>query len=426
MTDINILSLFGISVEQLEKYEQTDSSQDSVTFLIRKARDLSYCPNCGSIHIKTKDYKRKTYSFFSHTGIRVNILYEHRRYICDDCHRSFMEKNPIIRTNNYKISPHKILEVVNYLKDGLPVTLISKYSFISVSSINHLLDKVIKVKRRPMPEIISVDEFCSFNSDVESKYACLLIDYKRGCIIDVLPSRRSDWLCQYLNSIPFEEMKNIKYIVMDMYKPYKDSFSRFNKNITFVVDPFHYISYVTDAIERVRVRIMKKFLTTDYEYKLLKGYRRLLLTKYEPDSYRKLRRIQILGDKRMYNSDILVQILLIDEEIKEAYELGHEFLKQLDKMDYKTFCQFLKTTIERFKKSNLKEFRKVGETYENWSQEICNSYLLIDDGKRLSNGKIEGMNNKVKTLKKTCYGLTNFDHLRKRVFLYFEKDPIKK
>ena len=137
MTDINILSLFGISVEQLEKYEQVDSSQNSVTFLIRKARDLDYCPICGSTNIKIKDYKRKSYLFLSHTGIKINVLYEHRRYICDDCRKSFMEKNPFIRTTNYKISPHKILEVVNYLKDGLPVTLISKYSFISVSSINH-------------------------------------------------------------------------------------------------------------------------------------------------------------------------------------------------------------------------------------------------------------------------------------------------
>lgn len=42
---------------------------------------------------------------------------------------------------------------------------------------------------------------------------------------------------------------------------------------------------------------MKKFLIDDPEYKLLKRYRKLLITKYEPDSYRKLKRIQIWGDK---------------------------------------------------------------------------------------------------------------------------------
>lgn len=57
-----------------------------------------------------------------------------------------------------------------------------------------------------------------------------------------------------------------------MYRPYMDSFKKFNKNIEFIIDPFHYISYVTDAIDKVRLRIMKKFLIDDPEYKLLKRY----------------------------------------------------------------------------------------------------------------------------------------------------------
>src|SRR5574344_338275 len=422
MKDINILSLFGISVEQLEKYEQIDSSIDSVTFLVRKSREDNACPKCGSVSLKIKDYKLKTYQYLSHTGIKVKIIFEHRRYYCPDCNSSFMEKNPFIRNNNYKVSPNKILEVINYLKDGLPISLISKYAFISVSSVNRILDNIVKVKRRAMPEIISIDEFCSFNSDIESKYACMMIDYVRGCIIDILPSRRSDWLNQYLESIPINEINNIKYIVLDMYRPYCDCFKKYNRNITFVIDPFHYISYVTNAIERVRIKVMKKFLVNEPEYKALKKYRKLLLTKYEPDSYQKLKRVQIWGDKRMYDSDILFQVLSIDHDIEEAYYLGHSFLSKLDSLNYESFKKFFALTIERFQNSKLADFRKVGDTFNNWKEEICNSYLLIDNGKRLSNGRIEGRNNKIKTLKKISYGLTNFDHLRKRIFLIFEKN----
>ena len=365
MKDINILSLFGISVEQLEKYEQIDSSIDSVTFLVRKSREDNACPKCGSVSLKIKDYKLKTYQYLSHTGIKVKIIFEHRRYYCPDCNSSFMEKNPFIRNNNYKVSPNKILEVINYLKDGLPISLISKYAFISVSSVNRILDNIVKVKRRAMPEIISIDEFCSFNSDIESKYACMMIDYVRGCIIDILPSRRSDWLNQYLESIPINEINNIKYIVLDMYRPYCDCFKKYNRNITFVIDPFHYISYVTNAIERVRIKVMKKFLVNEPEYKALKKYRKLLLTKYEPDSYQKLKRVQIWGDKRMYDSDILFQVLSIDHDIEEAYYLGHSFLSKLDSLNYESFKKFFALTIERFQNSKLADFRKVGDTFNN-------------------------------------------------------------
>ena len=116
---------------------------------------------------------------------------------------------------------------------------------------------------------------------------------------------------------------------------------------------------------------------------------------------------------------------MIDHDIEEAYYLGQSFLSKLDSLNYESFKKFFALTIERFQNSKLADFRKVGDTFNNWKEEICNSYLLIDNGKRLSNGRIEGRNNKIKTLKKISYGLTNFDHLRKRIFLIFEKNPTK-
>lgn len=426
MIDINILTLFGIDVQNLEKYEQIDCDTNSVTFLIRTVKLKKCCPNCGSINFGIKDYKLKKYVFKSQTGINININFEHRRFRCKDCNKTFFDFNPFIGNKNYKISKNKIIEVVNFLKDGLPVTLISKYSFLSVSSINRILDKYIKVKRKPLPKIISIDEFCSFNSNTESKYACMMVNYEDGSIIDVLPSRRTPWLHQYFSLIPYDEIHNVRYVVMDMYKPYKEAFHSFNKDIIFIIDPFHYIRYVTDAIEKVRIKTMKRFLHEDIEYKLLKKYRKVLLTKHDPDECFRRKRIKKLSSSILYEDDILNALLNIDESLKEAYYLGHSFLKELDKMDYDEFKKFLNITIIKFQTSSLSEFKSVGETFQNWQREIENSYLKIFNGKRVSNALIEGKNNKVKTLKKACYGLTNFEHLRKRIFLIFEKTPRNK
>ena len=194
----------------------------------------------------------------------------------------------------------------------------------------------------------------------------------------------------------------------------------------FVADAFHYVRYVTDAMEKVRMRAMRKFLPSDPEYRLPKGYRKLLLAKCEPDAYKKLKRVQILGDKRLYSSEILLQILDIDKELEDACFLCHTFLKTLDSLDYESSKPFLAATIIRFKCSGIGEFKRVGETFDNWRAEIENSYLPVVGGKRITNAGIEGRNNKIKTPKKACYGMTNFEHLRKRVFLIFEKDPTKR
>lgn len=423
MNDINILAFFNLKIEELDKYELLDSSNEGISFRIRLKKDIKTCMNCGSCSITIKDYKNKKYSFYSIYGKKIVIFYEQRRYKCKDCGTTFLEKNPFVKNKNRKLSGNKIGEIINYLKDGLTVSLISKYTFVSESSIHDVIDKYVHVRKAPISDIVAIDEFCSFNSAVETKYACVLLNYQKREIIDVLPSRRSNWLCQYLSTIDKNDLNRIKYVVMDMYKPYKDCFRKFNNNIAFIIDPFHYIRYVTDAIEKIRIRTMKRFPVDSVEYKLLKKYSKILLTKHEPDTYRKLFKISCLNNGYFYSSDILKQLLAIDEDIKEAYFLGHEFLRKLDSLDYEGFKHHLQIFINKFKMSNLDEFIKVGKTFENWQIEIENSYLLVDNGKRLSNGRIEGINNKIKTLKKTCYGLTNFNHLRKRIFLIFEKTP---
>lgn len=425
MHDINILSLFGIEISTLEKYEIVDTDCNSISFLIKTRKRDVPCPKCGMISSKIKDYKNKRYVFKSPSGKDVIILYKQRRYKCDSCGLSFLETNPFIRNKNYKISSQKILEVINYLKDSIPITLVAKYSYISVSSVNRILDKFVKVKRRTLPSVVSIDEFCSFNSDYQSKYSCLLLDYDRGIVLDVIESRRTPFLDRYFSNIKFEELKNVKYVVMDMYRPYKDVFHKYCPNVIIIIDPFHYIRYVTDAMERIRVKVMKKFLNEDIEYKLLKKYRKLLLTK-EDVSYYKPIKVSFLGGQELYPDDIKEELLKIDDDLRTAYYLSHDFLTNIDKHNYKSFHEFLGTTIQKFLNSNLSEFISVGETYSNWRAEIENSKLKIDDVGFVSNGKIEGFNNKIKTLKKISYGLHNFEHLRKRIFLIFDKsNPTK-
>ena len=70
MTDVNILSLFGIGIAELEAYEQTDSGDGWVAFRIRKAKGDRPCPVCGAYGCHVKDYTAKSYRFRSHAGCK--------------------------------------------------------------------------------------------------------------------------------------------------------------------------------------------------------------------------------------------------------------------------------------------------------------------------------------------------------------------
>jgi transposase len=52
---------------------------------------------------------------------------------------------------------------------------------------------------------------------------------------------------------------------------------------------------------------------------------------------------------------------------------------------------------------------------DNWWEEITNNFI-----DRASSGFVEGLNNKLKVLKRRCYGIFNLKHLFKRIYLDLE------
>ena len=421
MSDSLILASYGIDVTDLEIYEILDESDTYISIRVRLRRGKPVCPNCGCISdIKIKDYKRKKYRLVNPNGKTFIIYYEQRRYVCS-CGKTFLEKNPFIWNHNYKIDPKTIGLVINYLRKAISVKDIADLVGISPSSVFNIIDKYVKIPNKHLPEILSVDEFLGFNKDENNvgKYPCLIVDVKTHDLIDVIRSRRKAWIESYFSLKNPSELQRVKYVVIDMHQPYKDVIKKYLPKAIIAIDKFHYVRYVTDAIDSVRKTVMGKFEEFEVEYKILKNNRYLLLKKDAP-SRRKRKLIKYLG-KYMNKAELLEETLSIDEDLRNAYTIGHNFIKAIDKITFEKSVEFLKATISIFQSSGLKQFEDVADTFTNWQTEIINSFIITPDGFSLTNGPIEGMNNKVKTIKKLSYGVSNFNHLRLRILIAFDK-----
>jgi transposase len=57
---------------------------------------------------------------------------------------------------------------------------------------------------------------------------------------------------------------------------------------------------------------------------------------------------------------------------------------------------------------------KLGKTYQNWYEEIVNSFES-----KLDNRFVEGYNNKLKGIKRVSYGIKKFSTLKKLIQLKF-------
>jgi len=65
--------------------------------------------------------------------------------------------------------------------------------------------------------------------------------------------------------------------------------------------------------------------------------------------------------------------------------------------------------------SGLHCFDRFIKTLVHWWKEILNYFVA-----RETSGFVEGFNNKIKVLKRRCYGITNVAHLFQRIYLDLE------
>jgi transposase len=75
--------------------------------------------------------------------------------------------------------------------------------------------------------------------------------------------------------------------------------------------------------------------------------------------------------------------------------------------------QALGAFIDTYQDHPLVEFGRLTETLLTWDDEI----FAFDDCDRVSNGRIEGTNNKLGVLKRVAYGFVNIDNFAARTLL---------
>lgn len=203
-----------------------------------------------------------------------------------------------------------------------------------------------------------------------------------------------------------------------MYEPYLMVTQNMFPKAKYVVDRFHYITYIMDALDSIRIRLQKTYGDKSKEYKLLKNKKNVsLLRKYNRDIdwwvYTKRYKNGHMVDVLPIN--ILYEMFDISNELKEGYYLKEEFLDIVHHINQIEPEKEIDRWISKCIKSNIPEFIEAAGTISRWKEYIVNSF--IDE--RYSNGFTEGINNKIKVIKRVGFGYKSFELLRGRILYVF-------
>lgn len=380
----------GVITKYFEEDESTGSYKAFIEMPVKEHR----CPHCGNSTTYIKDYRLQTVRDLVVLGKPLIVTIRKRRYACKHCNATFTEENPYIK--RYCHFPNRLY--IESLTESFRLqsfTSVAKRLGVSVTSIIRWFDK-LNYPHPKLPECIAIDEFRG-NAGGE-KFQCNIADPVKHKVIDILPSRNTENLCKHFLEYPYKERAEVKKIIMDLSTLFRSVAKTMFPEAKIVADKFHVIRVVINSLENVRKRIQKEFHAT--KRKWFKRSRYLLL---KPEY--KLTDEDKIELARMLNSSY---------DLEKAYILKERFYEVFRKQTRTEAKKELGNWLLLAADLSLPEFRHCITTFSNWKTEIAN---IIDE--RVSNGFIEGSNNKIKVLKRISYGVRNFDRFRNRI-LYLE------
>lgn len=116
---------------------------------------------------------------------------------------------------------------------------------------------VSDVKKIGTIRYISIDEFKGNAGG--HKFQSILTHPKKRTLLNIIESRKPEFLCAYFNQFHKAQKNNVKYIVMDMNGEFKSMAQTVFPKAKIVVDKFHVCRLVTWAFESTRIKVQKEF-----------------------------------------------------------------------------------------------------------------------------------------------------------------------
>lgn len=359
---------------------------DQLHIYIELPRKEHICPCCGAATDHVHDYRMQTIKDIP-LGRNTYLHLRKRRYRCD-CGKRFFEENTFL-PRYHRVTGRLVTSIILAFKKVLSAKEIgSRYNVSGVTAMRYF--NCYNASPKELPEVVSLDEFKG-NSGGQ-KYNSIIVDPQKKKVLDILPNRYENDLVKYFSQFPSK--KDVKYFICDMNPHFRQVARICFPQATIVADKYHVIRQVYWALERTRKNEQTKLSKQFRIY--FKKSKALLMKPMEKLSEEEMNRLALMFE--------------IAPRLADAYRIKNDFLAVIRSKSSEVGKKRLIDWLFSVESMDLPEFHDCTRAYHNWFHEIVNSLDVP-----WTNGYIEGCNNKTKVLKRTCYGMRNFNHFRKRI-----------
>jgi transposase len=223
-------------------------------------------------------------------------------------------------------------------------------------------------------------------------------------VLAVLPDRKKQTVKQFLETMPRRIKRAIRTVCTDMYEGFILAVKEVLGKAQVVIDRYHVAKLYRAGADHLRtheLRRLKQELSKD-DYAKLKG---------AMWPFRKR-----TADLEVEEQELLKRLFTHTPALQQAYEYREQLTSIFDApLSKDAAIRQLTAWQQEVRASGLNCYDGFLQTLEKWMEEISNYFLA-----RQNSGFVEGLNNKIKVLKRRCYGIFNLSHLFQRLFLDLE------
>lgn len=322
----------------------------------------------------------------------VILILHYRKVRCPDCGIR-VEDHDFVAP--YARHTYRLAQFVFQLCQHMTVTDVANVLQLSWHQVKEI-DKSELSKRYSHPDysnlrILSVDEI---SIRKHHQYLTIVCNFETGQVIGVIQNRDYGSLARFLKSLPTNVCEQIEAVAIDMWDPYIKAIREYCPDSAIVFDLFHVTAAFSRLIDRVR---NMEYHKADPQLRNLMKRARFLLLK-NPQNLKDNERPRLKTILKSNKSLALLYIL-------------KDYLKRLWQYQYRAAAEkFLKYWCQLARQSGIRPLLQFVKMLLRYSYGILNHCEY-----QIHTGKLEGINNKIKVIKRKAYGYKDMQYFALKI-----------
>jgi transposase len=396
-----------LNIEGIKVISQRQHEGIGIILQIEPIRKESECPRCRTKSHRVHQNHRYIVKDLSWGENQVFLEINRRQFKCEKCRKPFSEDLDFIkrrRTYTKRLATQIIQEVLEN-----DIHSVAKKGVVTTEEIERMLkDAAAELLESKPSELkrLGIDEIALIKG--KGNYCAVLIDLSKSKLIGILAARTQEEISQVLRGWGTEVLEGIEEVSIDLWKGYKNLVIELMPNVQVVADKFHVMAQINKELDSQRkrekrkiedvIKTEKKSEEKTEEEQVLEGLKKskYVLLKNEKD----------LSEEQKSK---LIQVKEVSSSLKRMHELKEEIRKIFEQTN-NWLTGLFKLGI--WLASAKKYFPNSQKTIIRWLDEII---AYFDN--RTTSGVVEGINNKLKLIKRSAYGFRNFENYRIRCLL---------